>query len=204
MTSQRRTAHRVRSWSAVAGLTCGAVAAAMMSVATAPAARADDLTDIVGNVSTQSAASIPAADTTDDVLGQAIQDLTQGTSVLDAAPTADLSTKQAGILADQATLDGQLESAIPHLETAQDGLSASDQTFLADADEQLVSATQSMLSADQAFVAADQAGDLSGSGFVSTDLTLLEADLGFLSASWDAVGASLLAAFDPGIGSLLP
>ena len=100
----------------------------------------------------------------DDVIDQAVLDLNHGAAVLDAAPTADLSAKQADDLANQVTLSSQLDSALDHLRTAQDGLSAADQTFLGDADEQLVSASQNILSADQAFVAADQAGDLSGSG----------------------------------------
>jgi len=91
----------------------------------------------------------------DDVIDQAVLDLNHGAAVLDAAPTADLSAKQADDLANQVTLSSQLDSALDHLRTAQDGLSAADQTFLGDADEQLVSASQNILSADQAFVAAD-------------------------------------------------
>jgi hypothetical protein len=144
------------------------------------------------------------ADNPDDVIDQAILDLNQGAAVLDAAPTADLSAKQAEDLATQVTLSSQLDSALDQLRSAQDGLSAADQTFLGHADEQLVAASQNILSADQAFVAADQAGDLSGSGFASADLTLIEADLGFIPAAFDVTGASILAEFDPDIGSLLP
>jgi hypothetical protein len=144
------------------------------------------------------------ADTPDDVIGQAVLDLNQGAAVLDAAPTADLSAKQAEDLAHQVTLSSQLDSALDQFGSAQDGLSAADQTFLGNADEQLVSAAQNILLADQAFVAADQAGDLSSSGFAPADLTLIEADLGFIPAAFDAVGASILAQFFPDIGSLLP
>jgi hypothetical protein len=144
------------------------------------------------------------ADTPDDVLGQAVLDLNQGAAILDAAPTVDLSAKQAEDLADQVTLASQLDSALDQFGSAQDGLSAADQTFLGDADEQLVSAAQNILLADQAFVAADQAGDLSSSYFASADLTLIDADLGFIPAAFDAVGASILAELDPDIGSLLP
>jgi hypothetical protein len=140
------------------------------------------------------------ADSTDDVIGQAITDLNQGAAVLDAAPTVDLGAKQADILGLEANLSTELASALKLLESGQDGLSSNDQTFLADADEQLVSATQNMFSADQAFVGADQAGDLSGSGLGAQDLAFLDADLGFYSAAFDATGASLLATLDPDIG----
>jgi hypothetical protein len=145
------------------------------------------------------------ADTPDDVIGQAVLDLNQGAAVLDAAPTADLSAEQANVLAEQATFSSHIDSVLDgELRSAQDGLSAGDQTFLANVDEQLVSASQNILSADQAFVAADQAGDLSGSGFASADLTLIEADLGLIPAAFDVAGANLLAELDPDIGSLLP
>jgi hypothetical protein len=172
-----RTTRQVRRWGVVIGT---AAAAAMIAMGTAH------------------------ADTPDDVIDQAVLDLNQGAAVLDAAPTADLSAKQAEDLANQVTLSSQLDSALDQLRSAQDGLSAADQTFLGDADEQLVSASQNILSADQAFVAADQAGDLSGSGFASADLTLIEADLGLIPAAFDVTGASILAEFDPDIGSLLP
>jgi hypothetical protein len=176
-----RTTRQARRWGVVIGTAAAAAAAAMIAMGTAH------------------------ADTPDDVIGQAVLDLNQGAAVLDAAPTADLSAEQAKVLAEQATFSSQLDSALDdELRSGQDGLSAGDQTFLANVDEQLVSASQNILSADQAFVAADQAGDLSGSGFASADLTLLEADLGFLPAAFDAAGASLLAELDPDIGSLLP
>ena len=139
------------------------------------------------------------ADTPDDVIGQAMIELNHGAALLGAAPTIDLSAKQAEILLSQATLDTQLSSTLNLLESGQDGLSANDQTFLAGVDEQLVSAAQNILSADQAFVVADQAGDLSGSSLGSADLALLGADLSFLSAGFDVTGASLLAMLDPNI-----
>ncbi len=139
------------------------------------------------------------ADTPDEVIAQAMTDLNQGAALLDAAPTIDLSAKQAEILISQATLDAQLSSTLNLLESGQAGLSADDQTFLAVVDEQLVSAAQNILSADQAFVVADQAGDLSGSSLGSADLALLGADLSFLSAGVDVTGASLLAMLDPNI-----
>jgi hypothetical protein len=123
------------------------------------------------------------ADTPDDVIGQAVLDLNQGAAALDAAPTADLSTEQAHVLAEQATFSSQMESLFDDdLRVDQDGLSAGDQTFLANVDEQLVSASQNILSADQ----------------------VIEADLGLIPAAFDVAGANILAELDPNIGSLLP
>jgi hypothetical protein len=139
------------------------------------------------------------ADTPDDVIGQAITDLNQGTSVLDAAPTADLSARQADILTDSESLNTQLDGPLSQMATLQDGLSAADQTYLANADEQFVTAAANMLSADQAFVAADQAGDLSGSSLNATDLTLLDGALGLLSADFNVGGAELLVLFTGGL-----
>lgn len=140
------------------------------------------------------------ADTPDDVLGQAISDLNQGTALLDAAPTADLSAQQASILSEQVALVAQEDQLITTIGTSQEGLSSADQTFLANADEHLVTAAQNLLSADQGFVTADEAGDLSGNGFVSADLTTVEADLGLLSADLRVFGATVFATFDPSIG----
>jgi len=140
-----------------------------------------------------------ASGTPDDVIGQAITDLNQGTSVLDAAPTADLSARQADTLADSESLNTELDSPLAQIATLQDGLSAADQTYLANADEQFVTAAANMLSADQAFVAADQAGDLSGSSFNSVDLTLLDGALGLLSADLNVGGAELLVLFTGGL-----
>jgi hypothetical protein len=173
LVANNRRPHIVRRWSVGGGL---AATAAVVAMGTAH------------------------ADSTDDVIGQAITDLNQGAAVLDAAPTVDLGAKQADILVVEATLSTQLASALNLLESGQDGLSAHDQTFLADVDEQLVSAAHAMFSADQAFVVADQGGDLSGSSLGAQDLALLDADLGFYSAAFDATGASLLATLDPNIG----
>lgn len=145
------------------------------------------------------ASASSAAATPDDVIGQAIADLNQGAAVLDAAPTADLIAQQANTLADSINLDTELQSPLAQMATFQDGFSAADQTYLANADEQLVTAAANMLSADQAFVAADQAGDLSGSSFNSTDLTLIESALGLLSADFHVGGAELFALFTGGL-----
>jgi hypothetical protein len=173
-----RTARRVRRWSTSAGV--AAAAAAVIGMGTAH------------------------ADTPDDVIGQAISDLNQGTVLLGAAPTADLSAQQADILSEQVSVVAQEDALINAIGTSQEGLSAADQTFLANGDEQLVTAAQNLLSADQAFVAADQAGDLSGSGFASVDLTAFLADGELLSADFTSLADTFLATAFPDIGSLLP
>jgi len=144
------------------------------------------------------------ADTPDDVIGQAVSDLNQGTSLLDAAPTADLSAGEASNLSEQVSIVSQEDPLITDLAATQEGLSATDQTFLANGDEQLVTAAQNLLSADQAFIAADQAGDLSGSGFNSVDLTTVLADGQLLSADFNSLADTFLAIAFPDIGSLLP
>jgi hypothetical protein len=138
------------------------------------------------------------ADTADDVIGQAITDLNQGTAVLDAASVADLSARQADILAGQENFD-QLDPILTQIGSDEEELPAGDQTLLADADEQFVTAAQNVLSADQAFVAADQAGQLTGNSFNATDLTVLDADLGLLSADVNTLGDFLLIAFTGGL-----
>jgi len=143
-------------------------------------------------------AAVPTA-TPDDVIGQAITDLNQGTTLLDTAPTADLGARSADLLSGQEGLPAQLDVGLTNLASAQDMLSAGDQTSLADVDEQLVTAAQNILSADQAFVAADQAGDLSSNSLTSADLTLLGADLDFLGPTFNALGATLFDGFTGGL-----
>lgn len=175
MTSSRRTSC-IRQWSIGTGL----AAAAMIGMGTAH------------------------ADTPDDVIGQAVSDLNQGTALLDSAPIADLSARQADILTEQESIATQLDPLLTSEASLQEGLSSGDQTFLANADEQFVTAAQNLLSADQAFVAADQAGDLSGSSLNSVDLTVLLGDAGLVSADFNVLGDTLLAFAFPDIGSLLP
>jgi hypothetical protein len=156
-----------------------------------------------GSSATEAASELPssAAATPDDVIGQAITDLNQGTSVLDTASTADLSTESAKLLSVQEGLPAQLDPILTQTASLQDGLSPGDQSLLALFDEQLVSAAQYVGTADQAFVAADQAGELSGSGFNLTDLTALGADLNFAGAGIDVSIASLLADLTGGLAT---
>ena len=153
--------------------------------------------DVAGAAATDLATSASA--TPSDVIGQAIADLNQGTALLDAAPIADLSARQADTLANSENLNTELVSPLSQMATLQDDFSATDQTFLANADEQLVTAAANMLSADQAFVAADQAGELSGSSFNSVDLTLIDGALGLLSADLNVGGAELFALVTGGL-----
>jgi hypothetical protein len=178
MSSNRRTSCRVRQWGIGAGLAAGAAAVIGMGTA--------------------------HADTPDDVIGQAILDLNQGATLLDAAPTADLSAQEASNLSEQVSIVSQEDGLITAIGTTQEGLSAADQTFLANADEGVVTAAQNLLSADQAFIASDQAGDLSGSGFNSVDLTTFLADGELLSADFNSLADTFLAIAFPDIGSLLP
>jgi hypothetical protein len=159
-------------------------------------------TDASATAATDLATSASSASATpDDVIGQAITDLNQGTTLLDTASTADLSARSADILSGQEGLVSQLDTNLIQLDSLQDQLSAGDQALLADVDEQLVSSAQNILSADQAFVAADQAGDLSSNSFTSADFTLIGADLDFLGSFLTADGAGILAdltgGFDP-------
>jgi hypothetical protein len=180
--SNRRRAFRVRRWAADVGLASGiVVAAAVFGSTCGPVARADS---------------------PEDVLGQAAADLTQAASVLHSAPTGELGAASAELLTAQELLATQADPDLTQISAFQEGLSADDQTFLANADEQFVTAAQNLLSADQAFVAADQAGQLSGSGLLPADLAVIEADLGLLPATWDVTSASLLAFVDPDIGAL--
>lgn len=150
------------------------------------------------------ASASSASDTPDDVIDQAITDLNQGTALLDAAPTADLSAQQASVLSEQESVVSQEDPLLTAIGTSQESVSATDQTFLANADEQLVTAAQNLLSADQAFVAAGQAGDLSGNGLASVDLTAFLADGGLLSATFNSLADTFLATAFPDIGSFLP
>jgi PE-PPE domain len=143
----------------------------------------------------------PAAATPDDVIGQAITDLNQGTTVLDTASAADLSSQSANLLSIQEGLPAQLDPILTQTASLQDQLTPGDQSLLALLDEQLVSAAQNVGTADQAFVAADQAGELSGSGLNLTDLTVLGADLNLAGTGFDVSIAGLLADLTGGLAT---
>jgi hypothetical protein len=139
------------------------------------------------------------ADSTDELIGQAISAANQASAVLDAAPTADLSAQQASFLLTQQNFD-QNAYFLEQIGTQQDLVSAGDQPFLAGADEHLVTAAQDLLTSDQALVAADQAGQLSG-GLDGVDLGVIEANFGLEGAELNALGDTFLAIFDPSINA---
>lgn len=160
-----------------------------------------------GSSATEAASELTssAAATPDDVIGQAITDLNQGTALLDAAPTSDLGTDWAQYLSNQETSIPLLESGLTQIGSVQDGLAATDQTFLAGVDEQLVTAAQNILTADQGIVVADQAGDLSGNlASNPADIPLIDADFSLFSADFTALYDTILAGFFTDFGIPLP
>jgi hypothetical protein len=170
MSSHPRTARHPRRWGVGIGVT-GAVAAAMIGLASTPSARAD---------------------TPDDVLDQAIQDLAQATQVLEQAPTASLDVQQLAALTPEENLIATSQSFTSVLEADQAELPAADQAGLADVDQSLLQADHGLLEAAQGFVAADQAGDLASfASALPTNLATLDADFGFLGAAINVVGAEL-------------
>ena len=169
----RRTIGQARLWAG--GMSTAAAAAAMIGMGTAH------------------------ADTPDDVIGQAISDLNQSTTLLDTASTADLGTRAAELLSNSEELPAQLDTGLTQIASFQDQLSASDQALLVSIDEQLVTAAQNLAPADQGFITADQAGDLSGSGLTSADWTLFGADLNVLGTAFYADGATVFAALTGGL-----
>jgi hypothetical protein len=172
-----RTARQARLWGV--GIGTAAAAAAMIGMGTAH------------------------ADTPDDVLGQAVSDLSQGVSVLDAAPTADLSADQLNFFTSQESPITTLEPFITQIGSQQDGLSAADQAYVLGADEQLVAAAQNVLSADQALVVADQTGDLTGN-LNSFDFAVTDADFGLVSDYFGVIGADIIAPLFADLGIPLP
>jgi hypothetical protein len=144
-------------------------------------------------------AAATAAATPGDVIGQAITDLNQSTTLLDTASTADLGTRSADLLSNSEELPAQLDTGLSEIASFQDQLSASDQALLVGVDEQLLTAVQNLIPADQGFITADQAGELSTNGVTSADLTLLGADLNVFGAAIYADVATLFAAFTGGV-----
>jgi hypothetical protein len=179
MSSNPRTARHARRWAFGVGV-AGTAAAAMIGMAGAPAARAD---------------------TPDDVLGQAIQDLTQADQVFKDAPEASLSANQIAALTPEENLIGTSESLASALETDQASLPVADQASLADADLAVLQADKGLLDAAEGFLTADQAGELAsyGSG-LSTDFAILDADFGEVGAAINVGLTDLGAEFFNAIG----
>jgi hypothetical protein len=166
----------------------------------------DQIFDIGGFDSTSASAAADAltsassaAATPDEVIGQAITDLNQSTTLLDTASTADLGTRSADLLSNSEALPAQLDTGLTEMASIQDQLSPSDQALLVGVDEQLVTAAQNLLPADQGFIAADQAGELSTNSATSADWTLLGADLDVLGAAIYADVATLFGVLTGGL-----
>jgi hypothetical protein len=175
MVSNRRTASRVRRWATGAGLAGGAaVAAAMIGLASGAVANAD---------------------TPDDVLGQAGQDLTQAAEDLNQAPTTSLDADQLSALYNQEGLLYNQISMIETIETMQAGLPAADQAGLADVDQGLLNADQAVLDATQTFVAADQAGDLTNTSELALAAPSLETFGPLFDILFSDLGAQLANSF---------
>jgi len=180
MTSNPRTARHARRWGFGVGVAGAAAAAAMIGMAGAPVGRAD---------------------TPDDVLGQAIKDLTQAAQVLEQAPQASLDAHVLAALTPEENLIGTSESFASALEADQAGLPAADQAGLADADLAVLQADNGILDAANGFFTADQAGELSSwASALPTEFTTLNADFGEISAIFNVGLVELGAEFFNAIG----
>ena len=132
------------------------------------------------------------ADTPDDVIGLAEQDLSQAVDGLQQAPTSGLDSQELSIITGQESQLYNMEGLLTTLESRQDLLPVADQAGLGDVDQGLLNADQQMLDGVQAFVAADQAGDLAtSSGAFTANLDLLDPSLASLGPLYDAVFESI-------------
>jgi len=180
MIDNPRTLLCARRWGVGVGLAGAALAAAMMGAASAPVARAD---------------------TPDDVLDQAIQDLAQAAQIFEEAPQASLDAHVLAALTPEENLAATTESFTVSLEGDQADLPAADQAGLADADLAVLHADQGVLDAAQGFLAADQAGDLtSWASSLPTDFATLNAELGAAGAAIDVALVDFGAEFFNAIG----
>jgi hypothetical protein len=140
-------------WATGVGLTGGAVAAAaMIGTASAPVVRAD---------------------TPDDVVAQAVQDLSQGTAVLDAADTADLSTRQLGGASLLAVFDPNIgtASAASAADTVTDATTPAQ--LLSEGDADLTDASAVLSGIDLSGQSSDVSSIVtSESGIIGSSLTI--------------------------------
>ena len=168
-----------RRWGVGIGVT-GALAAAMIGLASTPSARAD---------------------TPDDVLGPALQDLAQADQVFEDAPQASLDAHFLATLTPLEDLIANTQSFTSSLEADQGDLPGSDQAGLAVADLGALHADQGVLDAANGFLAADQAGDLSSwASGLPTEFTTLNAELAAAGAAVDVGLVDLGAEFFNAIG----
>jgi hypothetical protein len=132
------------------------------------------------------------ADTPDDVIGQAEQDLSQAVDALQQAPTTGLDSQELSIVTGQESQLYTTEGLLTNLEAQQDALPVADQAGLADVDQGLLNAEQQMLDGAQAFVSADEAGDLAtSSGALTANLDVLDPSLATLGPLYDALFESI-------------
>ncbi len=138
------------------------------------------------------AAATAYADDGAAVLGEAGQDLTQATQVLDGAPVTSLDTGEAELLTEQEMLQtSSASSLLSAQESLQSGLPAADQPGFGDVDQSLLQAYQGVLDADQTFAAADQAGDLSSVTGLMDQLGVVQADLAIFPADFNVTAADI-------------
>jgi hypothetical protein len=180
MSSNARTACQPRRWGVGVGLASATVAAAMIGLASTPSARAD---------------------TPEDVLGQALQDLAQASLVLEQAPQASLDAHFIATLTPLEDLIANTQSFTSSLAADQADLPGADQAGLADVDLAALHADQGVLDAANGFLAADQAGDLtSWASGLPTEFATLNAELAAAGAALDVGLVDLGAEFFNAIG----
>ena len=121
MSSDPRAARNNRRWAVGVGVVGAALSAATIGLASAPSAWAD---------------------TPDDVLNQASQDLTQALQTFEQAPEASLDAHQIAALTPEEHLIGTMQSFNSVLEADEAALPAADQAGLADVDLGVLQADQ--------------------------------------------------------------
>ena len=179
MSSNPRTARHPRGWG-VGVVTGAALTAAVIGLAGTPSARAD---------------------TPEDVLGQALQDLAQADQVLEDAPQTSLDAHFIATLTPLEDLIANTQSFTTSLEADQADLPGVDQTGLADVDLGVLHADQEVLEAANGFLAADQAGDLSSwASGLPTEFATLNAELAAAGAALDVGLVDFGAEFFSAIG----
>jgi hypothetical protein len=211
MVSKGCTTCRAHRWAGGA-----AVAAAMIGLASSPAARADTLDDVIGQTvqglgaAGVSAAADPAASTPAELLSEGNTDLADAVSVLDGidltGQSSDISSivgNEASIAGESITIQDQLGSFQTELVDSQAQLAGTPgYSLVSEASNYLLtSADQGLLNADDAFLTSSQllASTISdGSGLTDADaLSGAEAMLQLLGADFSAFGTTFDAAFTP-------
>jgi hypothetical protein len=166
----------------IGAVTAGVIVAELVGAAAVPTAHADDVEDLLTQVSAA---------------------LTQDSQVLDQIPTTELDETNASLLAFYKPLPSVMETGLNLAEKIQTGLPAVDQTnpLLLGVDQQWLQATDGLLHVDQDWLAAAHAGDLTGltTSSLITDLEVYVAGIGETGASFDVSFVDLIAQLDPGL-----